>query len=255
MRRRELERFLVAAQDDPVLAAWAKVVHEYRAGSHSEVSPYEHYEAFQDFYSYGLLSPVQFDGTDVKRVFFSGHRPDQGDVQSVLDNIHLLCPEHDLPEEPMTRAKAKAPTEAFSSPSALTRQVPSTLARGPSRHELGSHRAPTGLSAFQPQREVMAEPRQSAELPAFGDKPGNGGLACRDVDAKMYVGSMDLNGHIVCCGHPLQPIDDGGDIIPPEDMPHGEEFSLLEYMFHCECANCGSIYHCTVGKPVPRDTF
>lgn len=254
MRRRELERFLVAAQDDPVLAAWAKVIHDYRANSHTDVLPYEHWDAFQEFFSCGLLTPVEFDNTDIKRVFFSGQRPNQGDVQGVLDNIKLLCPEHDPPEEPMSRAKA--PTSAFSNESAIVRREtgPQALARGPSRNELRSQRSPSELVAFQPTREVLPQVRAASGLPAFEEQPSSD-LPCRDVDSKMYVGDMELNGHVICCGHSLKPIDDGGDIIPPEDMPHGEEFSLLEYLFHCECANCGSIYHVTVGKPVPRSSY
>ena len=248
----------MAARDDPVLAAWAKVVHEYRAGAHVEVSPYEHWAAFQEFFCCGLLSPIEFDNTDVKQVFFSGRRPQTADVQSVLDNLKLLCPEHDLPlEEPMS--KAKAPTNAFSNSSAIaTRSAgPSGLAAAPNRHELRSRRSPNDLAAFKPEREVMPAPRQPPAVAAFGGEAPRPMAAppTAAVDSRMYVGDLELNGHIVCCGHPLQIIDDGGDIIPPEDMPQGEDFSLLEYMFHCECPNCGSQYHCTVGKPVPRSTY
>jgi hypothetical protein len=258
MSKRDLERFLVAARDDPVLAAWTKVVHEYRAEAHAEVSPYEHWEAFQEFFCCGLLSPIEFDSTDVKQTFFSGRNPRPADVQCVLDNLKLLCPEHDLPlEEPMSRAKP--PTSAFSNQSAIaTRSAgPTGLAAAPSKHELRSRRSGGDLAAFQPRREVMAEPRSPAMVSPFGDESPRPMAAPppTTLDSKMYVGDMELNGHIVCCGHPLQMVDDGGDIIPPEDMPQGEDFSLLEYMFHCECPNCGSIYHCTVGKPVPRSTY
>jgi len=71
----------------------------------------------------------------------------------------------------------------------------------------------------------------------------------------MYVGDIQLNGGIVCCGHPLQVVDEGGDIIPPDEIPHSEDMALFEFMFHSECSNCGTVWHVTAGKPIPRSSY
>lgn len=254
LARVALERWLVAAKDDAILAAWAKVIDDYKVGSYCVVPPHEHWESYQEFFNEGLITSVLFDNTDVKRVFFSGDIPWQGDVQSVLDNIKLLCPEHS-PEEPMN--KAKPPMAAFSNSSSIqTRQAPGGLANAPSRNELRTRRAPSGLSAFQaPQHQAIAPSQQPGGLQAFAPRPATRGLECTSVDAGIYVGGMQLNGHIVCCGQPLQTIEEGGDIISPEDMPHAEDFALMEYMFHAECGNCNSVYHVSAGKPIPRDEY
>jgi hypothetical protein len=255
MGRANLERFLVAAQDDAVLAAWAKVIDDYKIGAHAEVPPNEHWESFQDFFSHGLVSAIHFDSTNVKRVFFSGERPTQGDVQSVLDNIQLLCPEH-IQEEPMN--KAKPPIAAFSNESSITRRESNGLAASPSRNELRTRRPPSGLAAFQPQPNAMAPAQQPAGLQAFQQAPPAqqpAGLQCTSVDSGLYVGGVELNGHIVCCGQTLQIVEEGGDIIPAEDLPHSEEFALLEYMFHSECGNCQTVYHTSATKPIPRENY
>lgn len=255
MGRVALERILVAAKDDAILASWAKVLDDYKVGAHYDVPPHEHWEAYQEFFTCGLVTSVMFDNTDVKRVFFSGERPHQGDVQDVLENIKLLCPEH-CPEEPMN--KAKPPMAAFSTDSSIaTRREPSGIAKAPSRNELRSRRSPTGLSAFQPQQHAVAPAQQPRGLDAFqpqSAQPTNA-LACTEVDAGIYVGGYELNGHIVCCGEPLQIVEEGGDVISPEDLPQGEDYALLEYMFHSECGNCNTVYHTTAGKPIPRDDY
>lgn len=255
MAERTLRQFLVAAGDDPVLAAWAKVIHEYKVGPECEVPPYEHWQTFQEFFSEGLLSPVEYDSADIKRLFFSGHRPEQGMVQGVLNNVKLLPCHNDFSTE-KSMSQAKPPMSPFSNSAAIAKSSPSPseLAKGPSRHELRSGRSSQGLSAFQPNRETAIRP--APQVDAFAKPEAPAALACTtNVDSKLYMGNFEINGNIVCCGRPLQPIEDGGDIIPPDELPHGDDFAMHEYMFHCECPTCESIYHCTVGKPIPRDSY
>lgn len=263
MNRRDADLLFVAAADDPVLAAWASVVHEYRMPAACDVSPHDHWAAYQELYTYGLISPTQYDETNVKREFFSGCRPSVADVQSTLNNMKILR-SHDLPmEEPMS--KAKPPTAAFANPAALaTRDAPpSGLTQIPPRPGVTGRQPPSSITAFQPQREVLPAAPASAPIRAFGEPQQPAGLPCTTSGRATEGIDSGLSCDLICNGprtaphqpQSLQLIDDGGEFIDQKDMPNGEEFSLLEYVFHAECPLCGSIYHTSVGQPIARGEY
>lgn len=254
MGKMMLERFLVAAEDDPVLASWAKVAHDYKVGSHVDVPPDEHWEAYQELFMEGLVSPELFDSVDVKKTFFSGKIPPQGDVYGVLSRIRLLCPDH-YQEEPMN--KDKPMMSAFSQNSIATRRdTGNSMARATPRR--APSRPPGGLTAFKGQSAIAQGEARPAGLQPFRqpEQPVRTALECSSpVDAGMYVGGMELNGHMVCHGKPLQSVEEGGDIISPDEMLGNEDYAIVEYMFHAECQTCDAIYHVTGSKRIPRDSY
>lgn len=247
MKKNDALRFMIAARDNPALAAWAWVIHEYRANAASDVPPHEHWEAYCEFYNHGFVPPFEFNCSDLE-----GCRPPPSAVQDVLDNLKTLPP---ITEDPMS--KAKPPIEAFSSSTAVAPRQQSEHLSSPRRMSVGDRSNPGELTAFKPQNESLPPSKRHSTLQAFQAQPSaREALPCTnpDLDAKTYRGDMDINCEMKCCGHELQLIDDGGDILGPEAVPEGE-FALAEYMFHAECQFCGAMYHCSVGKPVPRDAF
>lgn len=251
MSRDDLREILHDSGQDAVLASWVMVLDSYSAGAHCDVPPYEHWEALQELFLSNLLSASQFDAINVKQEFFSGRRPHRIDIQNVLDSIELRR-EPNITEKYMS--KADMPIEAFTNTSSLIkRESHSELSRATEVSHLRPRRAPSALTAFSPSKKELSNKAENRVAQARNELAS---LECnRDIDAGAYVGGLEINGHIMCCGKPLKTMEESGDIISPEDLPSSGEYALLEYMFHAECKNCKSVYHVTCGKPIPRDDY
>lgn len=244
-------RIFAAARGDPVLAAWAYVLYEHNIPHACDVSPFDHLEAFQDLFSFGLVTGEVYDRTDIKQVFFSGNRPESGEVQDVLANMEMTCIDH---QEELV-SNAKLPTSAFSTSLTKTGGNGRSIERSRPAPGLGPSRPSGEIAAFRPQRETLPANKEPAPVAAFGPPGRERALPTKPtVDARTYRGDLEINCQLICCGHPLNLVDEGGDIVPADCVPH-EEFSLIEYMFHAECDYCGAMYHTSVGKPIPRDSY
>lgn len=252
-------RVFSAAQGDPVLAAWAFVLYTHRLPVSCDITPYDHLEAYQDLFTLGFVTPDAYDRTDISQTFFSGTRPSPGDLQDVLAAMEQIHPQ----EIPVT--KAKPPMSAFSN-SLATRDARELSARRPAVG-LGGKVPSNSLSAFRSNSATLPATRAPAQVEAFGAPAAAfAPLASHQhsslvpaqpsvptVDARTYRKPGEIDCELRCCGHPLNMIDEGGDVVPAESIPH-EEFSLIEFMFHAECEYCGAMFHCSVGKPIPRDS-
>lgn len=266
MSRDDLVRLLRAADDDAILAAWVKVLTDYNVESHFDVPPHEHWEAFQELFSCELLSTLQFESVDMKQEFFAGRRPRQADVQNVLDNARawnkpcsteIQMSKQNTQIETLVRKKTARNFSVDTEVKMMSLQrkkVPNMLSMDTEAKRLSFQNKKTrSLTAFKSNQKELAPVKEDRMVKARRDLVS---LECnRGVDAGVYVGGMDINGHISCCGKQLKTMEEGGDIITQEDLPSSGEYALLEYMFHAECTNCKSVYHVTCGKPVPRDNY
>lgn len=260
MTKTQALRLLVAAHDDPVLAAWASVVHEYKMPASCDVSPYEHWEAFQEFFSYGLITSVQYNSTDTKRIFFSGHKPPAIEVQRVLDALRIL-PDYQPLEPPMS--KTKLPDNPFATSTMLTARDSGGLAAGHKAAELPARQSPSMLNPFADARETLPKSKDPIPMEAFSPRRG---LACQDPKgvSVAHVGSQSIRVGVQCYGtsenpHPGEHVDmmvDDGHAIGPDDLPGGQ-VSVIEAIFHGKCPNpdCGMVLHCSAGKTIPQEAF
>lgn len=247
-------RFIVAAKDNAVLAAWACVVHEYRLPADAEISPYDAWEAYQEFFSLGLVTSTAYDSTDIKREFFT-KRPPSCDLQEVLSQLLFLCPEHQ-PEESM---KPKIPSNPFAdgngNGAALTTRDKGSLAPSNGGSPLPANSTSAPLSPFS--RETLPQKKDHAfgmSLPVQTGSPAaiSSGLPCTRNDD-----GNELRPEIFCgrCGERLDIREDGSQGIMPDDLPEGN-VSILEAIWYSECFSCGLVYHCSVGRiDIPHEAY
>lgn len=252
MNKTQALRLLVAAHDDPVLAAWAAVIDEYKASPECDVSPYEHWEAYQEFFSHGLITSTQYDGTDARRVFFSGRKPPAGEIQRVLNNLKFL-PERQPQEPPVS--KTKLPDNPFASSSSLVARDSGngSLVNGHHAGELPARQAAAALNPFAGAREALPKSKDPIAMEAFAPR---GNLACREPnpDRVARIGSHEIEADLRCCGERVEMIVDGGQAIGPDDLPGGQ-VSVIDAIFHGKCQTCNTIWHCSAGKTIPQEAF
>lgn len=255
-------RFMVAACDDPVLASWASVCHEYHLVSATEISPYEAWEAYQDLFNHGIVTPAEYDAADVKKTFFSGH-PETADIQDVLERIKFLCPGH---EPTNTEISMSSKSSFFQNANSIATRdkAPSRGLPAPQRPEpLGGAFAPK-REAFEPKREVMPQPKRDlgGGLEAFArlsESPrSKSGLACQDptpMGSGVLVGGRSYLPDIRCgrqgCGAQIQMNELGTEILPEDGDP--STASLLVAVFEGKCHSCGIVHHCSVAEDTQPD--
>jgi hypothetical protein len=233
-------RFMVAARDNPVLAAWASVCDGFCPAVASDISPYDAWDAYQYLFNHGFVSAAQFDNTDVKLLFFSGH-PSTCEIQEVLERSRFLCPEH----EPTPTEKPMANENPFFSNS----NALATRGKPKSGNGLSEARRSESLgNPFSPKREVMPQSRQGESLgmEAFAPKTvaAPSGLDCQrpdDVALTRALGQPRI--HCAKCGTEVSISEDGGQRKVPGD---GEYGPLLLTVFYGQC--CDLVYHCSVAN-------
>jgi hypothetical protein len=248
MNKVEALRLLVAAQDDPVVAAWASVVHEHRMPPESDVSPYDHLNAFQEIYGHGLITAYQYNETDTRRIFFSGRRPMTDQIQRVLDNLRLL-PERAAMEPIMS--KTKFPDSPFADTNALTAKGGAAIAGTGSRTALPPTTSRAPLNPFAPSREVTAPTKQSLE-----PFPKRQSLACRDGERELANGVAmgDIDLRIFCCGKQLAMVIADMQADGPDSLPGGQ-VAVIDRVLHGSCDVCQREHHHSVGEVVEHDRF
>jgi len=243
-------RLLAAANDDAVLASWAAVFDEHKMSPECDVSPYDCWEVLQGFLSSGVLSPLEYNSVDMKQAFFAGGRPTNDSIQVVLDRLKYLRSNREIKEEVYVSSTPHQ-FEAFTNGSGLATRSDSALS-GPPRPSAAlpqARVAPGGMIAMQPQQAMPAR-----DFKAIASAPSPQ-MPCRSVDAKLYRGvDGEINVQLLCCNQEISLIADDEDIIDDE-MIDGEEYQMHEYMFHGECKSCGSIFHNSMARSVPRATY
>ena len=250
-------QLMAAANDDPVLASWAAVVHQYNMSSSCDVSPYEHWEAYQELFAYGLISAGQYNNTDATRVFFSGRRLPWGEIQRVLDVIRDGL--GSTPMEPhvsKTRLSAN-PFDDNTTAIEPTGRSGNTLAER--RSAALPERQTLGLDMFAPALVAMPAARETRGIESpFAASSSR--LACTDNGPSV----ARFNGHTLklrlechnegCNGEQVELSIDNGQAIGPDDLPGGQ-IELIDAIFCGKCKICLTQYHCSAGRNVSHDRF
>jgi hypothetical protein len=257
-------RLLTAANEDPVLASWAAVIHQYGASANSDVSPYEHWEAFQELFSYGLITSHQYDNTDASRVFFSGRRPPWGEIQRVLDVLRA-CPGA-TPTEPQVSKNRLSdnPFDLGPSTAIEPRSRGDNALAGRRGHEL-PERQTTGLDMFSNEPAALRGRSDGGPMDApfalGGDQfSSRGRLPCTSTETSVakFEGSeirLRLECHNPGCnGEQVNLGVDNSQVIGPDEIPGGQ-VSLIDAIFCGTCKRCNTQYHCSAGRNVPQDAF
>lgn len=236
-------RFIVAARDDPVLAAWASVCDGYCPAVAADISPYDAWDAYQYLFNYGFVSAAQFDRTDIKKRFFSGH-PSTYEIQEVLERARFLCPEHE--PTPMETAMANENPFFSDDTSIATRKSHSSgngLAAKPRSQSLGN--------PFSTKQEVIPQRQdEGLGLEAFAPRKEEVGLECqRDVGMTTQRALGQPRVYCGDCEAEVNMREDGGQRIPGDD-----EYGELSLTVFCgEC--CDKVFHISVAKDSHPDQY
>jgi len=238
-------RFIVAAQDDPVLAAWASVCDGHCPAMASDISPYDAWDAYQYLFNHGFVSSADFDRTDINKQFFN-NPPEPYEIREVLDRAKLISPDF----KPGERPPPMSDNPFFQKGNSIARKAeqPNGLAERRTGGALGE--------AFAPRREAIAGPVDPLPNSMF-DSPGPrnaGSLQCQDP---MGMSRSTGNGYVTNCLKPRC----GAEMtmyeinLPPEDeLPGDGDFSsILVATLEGRCDNCGTTAHTILShSPDPR---
>jgi hypothetical protein len=236
---------LVAAKEDPVLAAWAFMLVELKATPGPDgVSPYDAWDAYQQLYDLGLIDHSAFHRTDPERAFFArSAQPAWGAVESVLHAFHAIS--H---EEPPVMSKIGNPFEQ--SEAIVTRDA----ARAPAipAPRSSAPLSPFGGQAAAPLGNPFSTSVRPIEAPAsnpFGGlgatMPAKTGLPCNSPNGS--TSSQFYEPEVYCCRKRVEMANDGGQVIGPDDLP-GNQVSVVDAIFHGICPECNAVLHMSVGK-------
>ena len=259
MTTQEALCLLEASRNDPVLAAWAAVFYEHRVLACYDASPYDAWDAYQELFMLGVVSPSDFDNTDVKQVFFSGRRPTRDQIQSALDNLDNLPSSH---EGSISMTKLGNPFGKNTGLTPSTRND-SQLQGRPNAIPLGGQSHLSGppilsnppamrqeMSPMAPMTQVAMNPMASPSLAPMGqgfeaNRPDISTSQLEDIKPTMYC----------CCGTQLTLINEGGQGLE-DDMPQGN-VRIIDAVFYAKCPSpqCNKVWHCSVGEPVPHGAF
>lgn len=234
---------LVAAKEDPVLAAWAFMIVELEATPSPDcVSPYDAWDAYQQLYGLGLIDHSAFHRTDPERAFFArSAQPAWGAVQSVLQTLEALTSD---PKEPPMSKSIGNPFEQ--SEAIVTREsarapaIPASRSSAPLSPFGAPAAAPLGNPFSTSVRPIEAPPSNPFSLGT--PMPPKSGLPCNNPSAAMFV-EPDM----YCCRTKLEMANDGGQVIGPDDLP-GNQVSVVDAIFHGICPHCQRVWHVSVGQ-------
>ena len=242
MTPQEARRLLVAAKDDPVVAAWAAVLHEHKAAAPTDVSPYEAWDAFQALYDAGVVTTHDFDTQ--QGVFFE-RPPSRNQIESALTNLHIL-PEPDALEDMMKKDLFSKIKES----NALQKAPPTSTGLGApmQRQPLSAPivRQPLGRPMTSPPPGV---PGRKSGL-QFGPPPAaTGGLPCVTGDTSIELKAVMPCARLGCNGQ-VRLVDLGPIGISETEiaaLSDNGDVRLFKSFYGAECEACGLIQQSLVG--------
>ena len=239
-------QYLIAARDNPFVAAWISIIDTFKVVADADVTREDWFEAFQCLWNLDLVPEERFRQIDIDRTFFSKRRPSSLEIQDALVNLKLLramsTPEESDPVKHMQifeKPHALEPVQRSVDVFERTARTANTIGPG------------GGMQIFETQEEVLPALPERRSVTSFEEVRTN--FASSGPDPKPYV--EDFNPRILCCGDkPLHLNQDDGDVIDPGENADMEP-ALLEVVFHAECPACHTRYHFSAAKPTSRDNF
>lgn len=237
---------MTAANNDPMLAAWAAIFYEHGILSMVDVYPYEVWEAYQSLYNYDFVSRTDFNYYNERR--FLKQAPTEGDVQHVICRIEAMCPEHSEQEIEM-------PNDHSSNPFATDNAIaPRSRDSGLSRNPSGDHQTQSLGNPFVDNRSVASvrtRERDQTSLDFFSDSSSPSGLACQN-ESSISPDGQGYTPDVRCCGNRLS-MAEVGKLNSDGDGSYDNELVLA--VFEGICTDCGLIHHNSVGRQADPGAF
>lgn len=259
--------YLAAARDDPLVAAWIRILDEHQLPARTEVAPVDWQEAFADLFWLGLVSADVFNAIDFK------HRlcqliPSTRAIDRALSRLADLRAEGHHQEylmdkfDPFGDPKALAlrgaePHRALTKkdpPSPLSSNAPAPFdmlaaparATGPLAPSAPSSRSSAlDGSSLAATRRALERP---ADLPCH--RVGSAEDEAGPGDPRTYIKDFDV--HFYCCGEELELIYENGEEVGTRE---DSDAVLVEFCFYAACPHCKSEKHIHETRPLPADAW
>lgn len=249
MNKQQALRLIVAAQDDPIVAAWVGVLDEHKLSPDAEVSPYEAWDTFQELHRHGYVSDSSLNTSSLKRAFFGRQRPNPGRLHQAFYHLKIL-PTEGIPEVYVKKSDNPfAQTEGRF----LERREP--------RGGLAAREAPTSAPMGPPLNPFSGSLQQgppAVESPGLNpfSAPGQSALTCREEELPPQP-KRELPNHakVSRC------LECGREIILnlhiPQDIDESqvrqalEQIEMEDKVYYGDCA-CGVITHLSLGRIPPH---
>lgn len=235
---------MIAANDDPVLAAWAAVSLEHGVVCVSDTSPHDVWEAYQVLYNYDCISPEAYNESE--HLLFS-KTPMTGAVQEVLSRVNS----HQYSKE--NQMSNNDSFNPFATNNSIARRPEP---RGNSQIQSRSRQALDNPFATEaPAAAIEARPREGELSGDFFGQPKSG-LPCHDMQPNnstaTSIDGQTYTPDVRCCQVPVSMTEvervgsDGGSNI-------GSQLTLA--VFEGVCRECGFIHHNSVGRMADPGAF
>lgn len=236
---------MIAAKEDPVLAAWTFMILEMETSPNPDsVSPYDAWDAYQKLYDLGLVTTDVFRRTDPEQTFFANSaKPAWGAVASVLYAYTSL--KTNLKEPPMSKNRIANPFEQ--SEAIVTREtIAPTIPASRNNVQLPFAGAAPGGALSNPFSTTI-RPIESPPSP-FGNLGSPKAPMGKLPSNKGPINDMTVEPEMYCCGKRLEMANDGGQVIGPDDLPGNQGVSVIDAIFHGICSDCQRVWHTSVGQ-------
>lgn len=232
MERNAAARVLIAAGNDPRLAAWVSVLHEYNLSPDADVSTLDHWQAYEELFVHDLISANQYDQAGIRKEL-AGYRPSSYEVNDVLASLA----NHDPQEAFVTKVRSLAHRE---NPSGLSR-FDDDLSFDTPQHSLSSfEHEPAPMLSRGPQRQPMPYEDEFGAFEAPRPAP--------QIPQRHSSGIDEIVETMTClrrgCNSSVQLKTQHANT---DDIPHDTSVATLhEYIVAGTCQRCGAEYMTSV---------
>ena len=261
--------YLAAARDDPLVAAWIRILDEHRLPARAEVAPSDFQGSFDDLFLLDLIPAQLFNAIDFK------HRlaeliPSAHDIDRALSRLADLRADHPKEHYVMddkfgkfTDSKALTLRGAESRRSLLRAEPfsPLTMPDAPAPFAMlaRSERESAAFDLLEPSPRsgVLARNDLAATRRALEPRTG---LPCQRFDAdedeatpgdpRTFVRDFDLQ--VLCCGKPVVLEYENGEEV---GQVEGSDAILVEFLFYGECPQCGGRKTINETRPLPPEVW
>ena len=247
----DARRLMVAADENPVLAAWAAVFYQHGVVCITDSYPYEAWEAYQCLYNHDLVTVAEFNYYTERS--FLKQAPSAGDIQDVISRFDETCNEHHYQEIQMSNNSNPFADDTSIAP----RRKEQGVER---RHLSGANRRQELSNPFSEERSIAPSRPRGGELAQDIFAPPDHqstGLACHNDGNQSPVTTLNGEGYQpdVRCGKCHQQVAMVEVEFLGSDGNGNLDSELVLAVFEGVCVNCGFIHHQSVGRQADPGAF
>ena len=248
----DAQRLMAAADENPVLAAWAAIFYQHGVVCITDSYPYEAWEAYQCFYNHDFVTAAEFNYNDERS--FLRQTPSAGDIQDVIARFDETCDEHYYQEIQMPNNDSNP----FADDNAI---APRRQEQGVARRQVaGATRRQELSNPFEEDRSIAPSRPRGGELAQnifSSTDQQSPGLACHNDGNQSPVSTLGGETYQpdVRCGKCHKQVAMVEVQFLGSDGNGSLDSELVLALFEGVCVTCGFIHHQSVGRQADPGAF